>query len=94
MVKRSRTNRAVFDSVKDGRQPIGHIQRRGLSGQNVIAQCPQDHRQVSEQLFRRRINLIFAMATNHGNQAIRGGACRFKVINGLARWFWIGFSHG
>ena len=37
-----------LDRIDQGSQPVGDIQRRRLSGQDVIAQRPQGYRQVAD----------------------------------------------
>ena len=44
-----RIGRNVLDRINQRRQPISDIQRRRLSGQNMIAQRPKHDRQIADQ---------------------------------------------
>ena len=72
------------DYFDDGGQPIGHVQGGGLARQQVIAQGAQHHRQVAEQNLGGRVVLALAVAADHRDQPVGGGALGVEIVDGLA----------
>lgn len=73
---------AAFDSVDERGEAISYIQRGRLAGQQMVAQGPQGYRQVGEQLLGRGVGFARAVAANHRNQDIGGGALGVEVGQG------------
>ena len=79
------------DYIDDGRHPIRRVQRGGLARQEVIAQGAQHHRQVGEQLFGGGVVQALAVAANHRDEPVCGGALGVEVVEGLAGRIGVGF---
>ena len=80
--------------VNDRGELISDIHRRGLAGQNMIAQGAQHNGQVAEPLLRGRVFFAFAVTAHHRDEGVYGGALRVEVIHGqTVRSGVVGFGH-